>query len=116
MRSPAGQGSRRCPSTPSSDLPRSSTTRAGCLPRARGAPPGPEDATRLTEALLGGTDGPTVGGEEVHRTLLAAGVVVLEGLDLRAAQPGRYELLCLPLLVEGADGAPARVVLRDSRE
>ena len=85
------------------------------LLRAGGATLRPEDATRLTEALLVGIDGPTVGGEEVHRTLLAAGVVVLEGLDLRAVEPGRYELLCLPLLVEGADGAPARVVLRDSR-
>jgi arylformamidase len=48
----------------------------------------------------------------VHVTLLAAGVVVLEGLDMRAVPPGSYELTCLPLLVPGADGAPARVVLR----
>ena len=47
----------------------------------------------------------------VHRTLLAAGVVILEGLDLSAAPPGEYELLCLPLKVLGGDGAPARAVL-----
>ena len=47
-----------------------------------------------------------------HRTLLDAGVVILEGLDLSAVPPGRYELLCLPLKIEGGDGAPARVVLR----
>ena len=64
--------------------------------------------------LLVGIDGPTIGGEETHRTLLAAGVVILEGLDLHAAPPGRYELICLPAKIEGADGAPARVVLRDS--
>lgn len=48
----------------------------------------------------------------VHRTLLAAGVVVLEGLLLGAVDPGDYELLCLPLRIERGDGAPARALLR----
>lgn len=47
-----------------------------------------------------------------HRVLLEAGVVVVEGLDLRRAPPGRYDLVCLPLRLEGADGAPARALLR----
>ncbi|HYN85565.1 MAG TPA: cyclase family protein [Pyrinomonadaceae bacterium] len=49
-----------------------------------------------------------------HVALLTAGVVILEGLDLGAVAPGRYELLCLPLkLAAGSgDGAPARAVLR----
>lgn len=47
-----------------------------------------------------------------HRALLEAGVVVVEGLDLRGAPPGRYDLVCLPLRIEGGDGAPARAVLR----
>jgi arylformamidase len=47
-----------------------------------------------------------------HRTLLGAGVVIVEGLDLRAVAPGRYELVCLPLRIAGADGAPARALLR----
>jgi arylformamidase len=47
-----------------------------------------------------------------HRALLEAGVVVVESLDLRAAPPGRYDLICLPLRIEGGDGAPARVLLR----
>jgi len=38
-------------------------------------------------------------------------VVILEGLDLRAVTPGAYRLLCLPLLLDGSDGAPARTVL-----
>jgi arylformamidase len=46
-----------------------------------------------------------------HLVLLRAGVVILEGLDLRRVEPGPYELRCLPLLVPGADGAPARAVL-----
>jgi arylformamidase len=47
-----------------------------------------------------------------HVALLSAGVVVLEGLDLRAVEPGPYELLCLPLRIAGSDGAPARALLR----
>lgn len=47
-----------------------------------------------------------------HLALLKAGVVILEGLDLRRVQPGRYRLTCLPLLIEGADGAPARALLQ----
>ena len=48
----------------------------------------------------------------VHRLLLGAGVLILEGLDLRAVPPGDYELLVLPLLLRNGDGAPARAVLR----
>jgi arylformamidase len=51
-------------------------------------------------------------GFPAHRTLLRAGVVILEGLDLAEVTPGRYELWCLPLKIRGGDGAPARVVLR----
>ncbi len=47
-----------------------------------------------------------------HRALLAAGVIVVEGLDLAQVEPGDYDMACLPLRIPGADGAPARVVLR----
>jgi len=49
---------------------------------------------------------------DTHRVLLGAGVVVVEGTDLRAIEPGPYELLCLPLRLVGSDGAPARALLR----
>ena len=48
-----------------------------------------------------------------HRILLEAGVVILEGLDLRAVKPGTYQLICLPLKLAGSDGAPARTILID---
>ena len=54
---------------------------------------------------------PFEGDGAVHRALLGAGVVVVEGLDLRAVPPGDYTLTCLPLKLVGSDGAPARVVL-----
>jgi len=47
----------------------------------------------------------------VHRTLLGAEVVILEGLDLRAAPVGRSTLWCLPLKIRDGDGGPARAVL-----
>jgi len=61
---------------------------------------------------LVGIDYLSVGSPETHRILLGAGVVCLEGLDLRAVEPGDYELFCGPIKLEGADGAPARVLLR----
>jgi len=46
-----------------------------------------------------------------HLTLLGAGVVILEGLDLSGIAEGEYTLVCLPLKLEHGDGAPARAVL-----
>ncbi len=43
---------------------------------------------------------------EVHETLLASRVVILEGLDLRSVTVGGYLLVCAPLNVVGAEGAP----------
>jgi len=61
---------------------------------------------------LVGIDYLSIGDEEAHRVLLAAGVVPVEGLDLREVEPGDYELICAPLKLVGSDGAPARVLLR----
>ncbi len=51
-------------------------------------------------------------GPLTHQILLEAGVVILEGLNLIDVAPGWYELICLPLKLVAAEGAPARVVLR----
>jgi arylformamidase len=51
-------------------------------------------------------------GPLIHQILLRAGVVIVEGLNLAGVEPGKYELICLPLRLNGADGAPARAVLR----
>ena len=50
---------------------------------------------------------------EVHLALLSAGIVILEGLDLRSVPAGRYSMACAPLRVVGAEGSPARVFLWD---
>lgn len=53
---------------------------------------------------------PTGGNREVHVTLLGAKVIIVEGLDLRAVEPGDYTLICLPIALP-CDGAPCRAVL-----
>lgn len=53
-------------------------------------------------------------GAPAHHALLGGGTIVIEGLNLRDVEPGVYEMYCLPLRLVGADGAPARVVLRQS--
>jgi arylformamidase len=54
---------------------------------------------------------PYANGKPTHQTLLKAGVVVVEGLNLSEVSQGRYTLYCLPLKLAGADGAPARAIL-----
>ncbi len=60
---------------------------------------------------LVGIDYLSIGDAEAHRELLGAGITALEGLDLSQVEPGEYDLVCLPLRLEGSDGAPARAVL-----
>jgi arylformamidase len=62
--------------------------------------------------LTVGIDYLSVGSPEVHRILLGAGVVIIEGLNLAEVRPGHYELVCLPLKILGGDGAPARALLK----
>lgn len=49
---------------------------------------------------------------DAHTTLLGAGVVILEGLRLADAPPGPCELICMPLLIQGAEASPARAAIR----
>lgn len=65
---------------------------------------------------LAGTDFISIEGADdpafpVHRVLLGANVVIVEGLDLRDVPAGRYMLWCLPLRLRDGDGGPARAVL-----
>ena len=62
-------------------------------------------------ATLVGIDYLSIGDPGAHHALLGAGTVVVEGLDLRAVEPGAYRLVCLPLKIVGSDGGPARALL-----
>ncbi len=62
-----------------------------------------------------GNESQTVGPEEapmaVHKILLGAGVVLLEGIRLKSVAEGFYFLFAAPLSLGGADGAPCRAIL-----
>ncbi len=51
-------------------------------------------------------------GAPTHHALLEARAVIIENLLLADVPAGQYELVALPLRIAGADGAPARVLLR----
>lgn len=73
-----------------------------------------EDGARLLVdrgVRVVGIDYLSIGDEGAHHVLLEAGVVAIEGLDLRGVDPGDYQLVCAPLKLVGSDGAPARVFL-----
>ena len=79
----------------------------------------PELARALGDAgcLLVGLDTPSVDPFDskdlaAHHALVAGGVVNLEGLLLADVPPGLYELIALPLRLEGLDASPVRAVLR----
>lgn len=50
-------------------------------------------------------------GHPVHKTLLRAEIVIVEGLNLSKINPGIYNLIVLPLNIKDSDGSPARVIL-----
>ena len=65
--------------------------------------------------LLLGNESQTVGPEDapmaVHKELLGAGVVLLEGIRLTDVSEGVYFLNAAPLNLSGADGSPCRAIL-----
>ncbi len=78
-----------------------------------------ETAELLGQAgtLLVGLDSPSVDPFSsktltTHKLLLRAGIAILEGLYLQEVPPGEYELIALPLKLQGFDGSPVRAVLR----
>jgi len=78
-----------------------------------------ETISRLAEAGVRvlGVDLPSVDPLDCpllanHHALHRAGIVILEGLDLTQVPHGLYDMLALPMLIPGADGAPVRALLR----
>jgi arylformamidase len=46
-----------------------------------------------------------------HFVLLTRNIPIVEGLNLSQVPPGEYNMVALPLNIQNADGAPARVIL-----
>lgn len=87
----------------------------------------PQDYPVLDEEAVGylfrqgvkvvGTDTPSVDeftskSPLVHRWLAERDIYILESAYLYEVQEGYYELIALPLKIQGADGSPVRAVLR----
>lgn len=79
-----------------------------------------EQAARLLAekgVFLFGNESQTVGPENapmaVHKILLGAGTVLLEGIRLSEVPEGVYLLFAAPLSLGGAEGAPCRALLAD---
>jgi arylformamidase len=79
-----------------------------------------EAAACLVEKKISvvGIDYISIGGggldniDRTHLILLDAGIYIVEDLDLSRVEAGRYEMICLPLKIEGGDASPVRAVLR----
>jgi arylformamidase len=66
---------------------------------------------------LVGIDTPSVdvfsaGNLPAHHALLERGLTWVEGLWLGDVDPGRYLMISLPILLDGAEAAPVRAILR----
>lgn len=73
---------------------------------------------RVGGAVLIGVDTPSLDPQtsktmDAHHEVLAGDMRILEGLVLDDVPPGRYELIALPLPLEGADASPVRAILRE---
>lgn len=67
-----------------------------------------------------GVDAPSLDPEtsktmDAHHRVLAADMRILEGLALDHVPVGEYELIALPLKLDGADASPVRAILREVR-
>lgn len=83
-----------------------------------GLSPGAADAIVSAGIECVGIDSPSIepyhGDGSVHRTLLSHGVVIIELLSLENVKVGNYWMVALPMRLEGLDGSPCRVLLRDA--
>ena len=71
-----------------------------------------ENGVRLLGLDIPSVDAIESGDLPIHHALAAAGVCILESLDLSAVAAGVYELIALPLKIAGGDAAPVRAILR----
>jgi arylformamidase len=81
--------------------------------------PSPDLADYLGDfgVVLYGSDAPSMDAVDSkslpgHNALWRNGIAIIEGLDLSAVPPGRYEFVALPLPIAGGDGSPVRAALR----
>ena len=67
---------------------------------------------RLIGVDVPSVDKPTSKTLPIHHAIHAAGLRIVESLDLSGVSTGEYELIALPILIPGGDGAFVRAALR----
>jgi arylformamidase len=55
-------------------------------------------------------------GPQTHQILLGSEVIIVETLNLEKIDPGWYHLICLPIKLEGLEGAPVRAILKKKND
>jgi arylformamidase len=55
-------------------------------------------------------------GPETHQILLSNNVIIVECLKLDKVSVGWYEMICLPMKLDGLEGAPVRAILKKSTD
>ena len=68
--------------------------------------------------VLVGVDTPSLDPEQsktmdAHKAVRRRGLAILEGLVLDGVPAGVYELIALPLRLDGVDASPVRAILRE---
>ncbi len=54
-------------------------------------------------------------GPETHQILLNAEIIILESLNLKNVTQGLYDIICLPLNLQGFEGSPVRALLKTKK-
>ncbi|SHF83553.1 arylformamidase [Ornithinibacillus halophilus] len=75
-----------------------------------------EKGVKLLGVDMPSVDAPDSKDLPTHHALYEQGIYILENLMLDHVKPGLYELIALPLAIEGADGSPVRAVLKPLAE
>jgi len=71
-----------------------------------------QEGLRLVGIDTFSVDAPDSKDLPAHHAFFAAGLAILEGLELGQAPPGDYELSALPLKLAGSDASPVRAALK----
>ena len=77
------------------------------------------DYLNVAGVILIGIDTPSIDPADSkelpsHRQIAKYNMAILEGVDLSMVPDGIYELIALPLKIQGGDASPVRAILRQS--
>lgn len=51
-------------------------------------------------------------GHDTHKILFSNGIIIMEGINLMSVPAGIYEMIAMPLKIEGVDALPVNAILK----